>query len=31
MLATAVLFGDCETPEAPAPVETGSHVIRYPD
>jgi len=31
MLATAVLFGDCETPERPAPVETGSYVIRYPD
>jgi hypothetical protein len=31
MLATAVLFGDCETPEAPAPVETGSYAIRYPD
>ena len=31
MLATAVLFGDCETSEAPAPVETGSYVIRYPD
>ncbi|HXI15527.1 MAG TPA: hypothetical protein VNM48_04075, partial [Chloroflexota bacterium] len=31
MLATAILFGDCETPERPAPVETGSYVIRYPD
>ncbi len=30
MLATAILFGDCETPEAPAPVETGSFVVRYP-
>jgi len=31
MLTTAILFGDCETPERPAPVETGSYVIRYPD
>lgn len=31
MLATAVLFGDCATPEAPAPVETGARVIRYPN
>ncbi|HEU5318319.1 MAG TPA: hypothetical protein VFX49_19565 [Chloroflexota bacterium] len=31
MLATAILFGDCETAEAPAPVETGSHAIRYPE
>ncbi|HET7767551.1 MAG TPA: hypothetical protein VFN74_02180, partial [Chloroflexota bacterium] len=31
MLSTAVLFGDCATSEAPAPVETGTYVIRYPD
>jgi len=31
MLATALLFGDCRSPEAPAPVETGTYVIRYPE
>ena len=31
MLATAILFGDCRTPERPAPVETGRFVVRYPD
>ncbi len=30
MLATALLFGDCRSPEAPAPVETGTYVIHYP-
>lgn len=31
MLVTAILFGDCTTAEAPAPVETGAYVLRYPD
>ena len=29
-MATAILLGDWESPDTPAPVESGSFVMRYP-